>query len=331
MRMAASSYVLDLMTTTSRLPYAWLERLTRPLIEENLWTHRKNRVLRIEHLACLICAIPALQPSDALVALKRLQSLALVEFRKTAAPPQIALRNTCTLDDAIFYHAGSDHPTLYEYIASIVTDLVSMSGTARYARIERLRNAGYSISVCLDPPWGTISWYEADGDRRVQHAMRWKPAQPDLSLESSDMHHGVERITRIPVDLLRVAADIYAETQKGSAESHLEELPAGRDYLPDAPPSTHDDAALAGAAPSRVVDDALPPEAQSKRAYPLATLNKDQDGNSAASDGSDAKRVRENAQALSSCSFGRPPQLLGGLYQNGHSFSYFTCAPVIRD
>lgn len=325
--MAASSYVLDLMTTTSRLPYAWLERLTRPLIEKNLWTHRKNKVLQIEHLACFICAIPALQPSDALVALKFLQSLTLVEFRKTAAPPQIALSNTCTIYDALFYHAGSDHPTLYEYIVSIITDLVSMSGTARHARIACLRNAGYSINVCLDPPWGTISWYEADGDRRVQHTMRWNPAQPDLSLEKSGMRHGVERLTRLPVDLLLVAADIYAETQN-SAEPHLEEPPSGNADQPAVPPSAHADAAPGRATPTGV-DEALLEEATSKRAYPLATLNKDQNGNSAASDAEDAKRVREDAQAISSCSFGRPHQLFGGVYQNGHSFSYFTCAPVV--
>lgn len=312
--MIASSTIIQLYAAISRLPYAWIERLTRYLIQNDHWPHRRNKTIRVEYLASLICAIPALQSSDAMISVRCTQSLILEGFLKTLAPPQIALDNLCAVDDAVFDRGGPNHPSLYDYIISMIRELAFLDPLERHARVARLRKAGFSISVSIDPSRAAISWYEADGDRRVQHTMRWKSAQSGLPFDQSDVHEGVERLTRIPVGLLLTAAEIYAQVLRDSAKPDLGKPPSGNADQSDVLPLTHDDAALAGAAPSRVVDDALPSEAQSKRAYPLATLNKDQDGNSAASDAEDAKRVCENAQAISSCCLGRPLQLLGGLY-----------------
>jgi hypothetical protein len=214
--MVTSSSAITQMSAAAQMPYATVERTTRPLKEADRWVSRGNTELRPVHLASLIASFAAPLPSDALKAVETVEGLGYASFGDLEpgrlAPPGAI----CGRDNAIFPWFGVEDHTLFNYLVSVIVALTEMTPERRETVTSELTDAGWTLTLCLKPSFGVIYWHEADDAQpgsRKRVAINWHPRQGSLASDSVDAR-GVMRVAMIPFQVLVTAAEICSKAKR---------------------------------------------------------------------------------------------------------------------
>ncbi len=208
-----SAHAIGLMSTAAMVPYATVDRMTRPMIVAGAWPGRKNPGLHPENLGALTVGFAAPSPGDAMDAVKIGYDLTYEGAQKLPGKNKDDLPDTglCTLEDAVFDRDGPAFPTLIGSLTAVIRELALMGRAEREARVARLMSGDWTVTICLAPAFATIAWYTLEGDVRTRHMMEWKRPQGNLMPDRKG-RQGVQRLTWLPADLLLAAANICAES-----------------------------------------------------------------------------------------------------------------------
>ena len=254
------------------MSYSTVERMTRPLKDDDRWTHRNNPDMRPEYLASLIAAFAAQLPADALRVVQAVESLDYVgldEGDDTLVP---SVGGTCARLEALYPllgHNGQAPVGLLDFIATSIRSLVDMDADARKSLAEHLDEADWVLTICLEPRFASIGWYEpaetgapnalaslgppppknallamVDPEMLAAMAARQRPKTTrkrvsmrwrlnELDLVPRPRHRVVERLVWIPFSVLVTAAEICLEAKQRSTN--------GGPTLPDLAPGRADD------------------------------------------------------------------------------------------
>lgn len=196
-------------------PYVSLERYVRELIRHNGWQNRNRQRLLLGDLPNLLTALAAPLPSKAMDGVRAGHELRLNRLI-TAFAPDNAIG--CDKGDAWFgiFHG---HPTLHTFISDAIQTIGALPPVERKARATRLRNSGWSLTICLDPMFASVSWYETYGVTLWQ-TLEWTPSHEENSVSINEFD-GIRRPIQISALVLLAAAEIYADANAADTASSL--------------------------------------------------------------------------------------------------------------
>jgi len=238
--------VIKKVSATSRVPYSFIERVTRLLIAAGLWINRSNPDMRPEFLGALVAGLVASLPSEGMQAVEAVKNLVNthgIEVGDDYAVPSGG--GTCSRWDAIYplLGLGPDSPmpsNLLEFITKCISTMADMDAEVRNELASNLENAEWTLAICLDPPFAVLSWFETwpshsiglnklDSTQlppprfaRRRVSARWLPIDPELDLFLTPPKiGGLQRLVSIPFALLVTAAEICIEARRRMSGNDL--------------------------------------------------------------------------------------------------------------
>ena len=225
MKVTSTIGMLKKISHAGNEPYVSLERYVRELIRHNGWQNRNRQRLLVGDLPNLLTALAAPLPSKAMDGVRAGHKLRFNRLITAFAPDNAV---GCDEDDAwfgVFY----GHPTLHTFISDAIQTLGALAPVERKARATRLRNSGWSLTICVDPMFASVVWYETHAKPRVTYwqTMEWTPPQEEYS-GSINEFDGIRRPIQISALVLLAAAEIYADANAADTASSL---------LPESAPS----------------------------------------------------------------------------------------------
>ncbi len=211
-----STLALERIGDAARQPYVTLERYTRPMIKHGGWVNRRRSRMLSGDLPNLFTALSAPLPSRAMDGVQAGHSLRFTRLITAYAPDDAT---GCRGDDAWFGNL-SGHFTLHAFIEDAVQNMAALEPSERKALALRLQNGGWTLTMCLEPTFASISWFETD-DRRgctFLQTLEWTLFQGKEAASIAEID-GIRRPVQISALVLLAAAEIFAAANAANPDS----------------------------------------------------------------------------------------------------------------
>jgi hypothetical protein len=208
--MVASSRTITRLSAASGVPRGTNERMTRPLkqMKPQRWPTRDSE-LEIGHLAALIPGYAARVAADVIKPVMLAERIVCSGL--AVRPESYRLHGYCSRTDAFFGPEDLAFPTtLTDYLKGAITRLADMTQRERDELHERLINADWSFTFCVDPLRVVIEWSE----EAARCSLRWFQPETD-TIRVHKTRRRVEWTATLPFGLLIAAAESWRDVGAG--------------------------------------------------------------------------------------------------------------------